>query len=152
MEKRAYKIAFFATRNQDDALDIMQTINLGEGGVKYAILGSMLELGDQEEELHREIGRYVVSKGINELVCVGTEAKWIGEAALANGMPADSVRCFATSDEVADKLRADIDAGDLLLVKGSQSTRTEKIVKGIMQDPLDAENLLVRQSKKWLNT
>ena len=44
---------------------------------KVAILADMLELGDYSQQLHEEVGSYVASKGIDILVCVGKEAKYI---------------------------------------------------------------------------
>ena len=42
-----------------------------------------------------------------------------------------------------------LEEGDLILVKGSQSIRTERIVEEIMAEPERAEELLVRQEKVW---
>ena len=39
--------------------------------------------------------------------------------------------------------------GDLILIKGSQSMRMEKIVEEIMAHPEEKEKLLVRQEKEW---
>lgn len=48
---------------------------------KVAILADMLELGDYSQQLHEEVGSYVASKGIDILVCVGKEAKYIYQKA-----------------------------------------------------------------------
>jgi len=40
--------------------------------------------------------------------------------------------------------------GDVILIKGSQSMRMEKLVKGLMAEPLRADELLCRQEKEWL--
>ena len=50
-------------------------------GRKVAILGDMGELGENEKELHREVGTFAGNCGIDLLICVGTLAKEIAEAA-----------------------------------------------------------------------
>ena len=46
-----------------------------------------------------------------------------------SGMPADRVKSCGTSQEAADYLVPLVKAGDVILVKGSQSIRTERVVK-----------------------
>ena len=43
-----------------------------------------------------------------------------------------------------------IKSGDVILVKGSQSMRMERIVIEIMLESENAKDLLVRQEKEWL--
>jgi len=47
-------------------------------------------------------------------------------------------------------LQDKIGRGDVILIKGSQGVRLEKVVKEIMAEPQNAEKLLVRQNKEWL--
>ena len=42
-----------------------------------------------------------------------------------------------------------IKIGNIILVKGSQGARLEKIVQAIMAEPLRAGELLVRQGREW---
>jgi UDP-N-acetylmuramyl pentapeptide synthase len=41
--------------------------------------------------------------------------------------------------------------GSIILAKGSQGIRVEKIVREIIENPADSAKLLVRQEKEWLN-
>ncbi|MDP3792444.1 MAG: hypothetical protein Q8Q89_01810, partial [bacterium] len=67
-----------------------------------------------------------------------------------NQMPAENIYSFETSDEAKLKVKELIKEGDLVLVKGSQGIRMEKIVEEIMAEPDKKKELLVRQGKKWL--
>ena len=58
---------------------------------------------------------------------------------------------FDKSEDAAKLVQEKIHEGDIILVKGSQSIRTEKIVKEIMAEPEKAKEILVRQDKYWLN-
>ena len=53
-------------------------------------------------------------------------------------------------EEITNFLKEKIGRGDLILVKGSQRMRMERIVAGIMANPKMASKLLVRQGEDWL--
>ena len=55
-------------------------------GRRIAVLGEMLELGDQAVALHEACGRHAAAAGVQRLVTVGGEpARRLGEAAIAAG-------------------------------------------------------------------
>ena len=56
---------------------------------------------------------------------------------------------FSGSAEAGEAIKNIIQEGDLILVKGSQSARTEKVVEKIMAHPEDKESLLARQEEEW---
>ncbi|MCK4539623.1 hypothetical protein KAU09_00535 [Candidatus Parcubacteria bacterium] len=117
---------------------------------KIAVLGDMLELGRYSEDGHKEVGRYLFETGVDKLILAGERSRDIGRGATEAGMLRDDIFHFSKSDDakmfVQDRLRA----GDLVLIKGSQGMRMEKIVKEIMAEPLRAKELLVRQEREWL--
>ena len=116
-------------------------------GRKVVVLGDMLELGEFTEIAHREAGNFAASFA-DVLVCVGARMKFAADAA-ANQML--NIHTFETSEIAKQKVQELLQLGDLVLVKGSQGMRMEKIVEEIMADPLNKKDLLVRQSKKWLS-
>ena len=98
-------------------------------GRRMAVIGEMLELGDQSLRLHEESGQTVAASGVTRLVTVGGEpARRLGQAAMRHGLAAAAVTHVATSDEAAAVIGAELGAGDLLLVKGSRGIGTDRVV------------------------
>lgn len=117
-------------------------------GKKIAVLGDMLELGVYTEKAHRKIGRLVLGTA-DIFVAVGQRMKFALKEAQNVGFAKDNLYWFASSAEAQKTVQDLVDPGDLILVKGSQSMRMEKIVEEIMAEPERATELLVRQNKKW---
>ncbi|MBU4216816.1 UDP-N-acetylmuramoyl-tripeptide--D-alanyl-D-alanine ligase [Candidatus Parcubacteria bacterium] len=132
-------------------LDVLGKFAVNVGAKKFAVLGDMLELGQESVERHREIGEKVKSAGVNVLITVGERSRDIDHGAIEAGMKTDNVFHFNNSEEAGLFVQEKIRQGDLIFVKGSQGVRMEKVVKEIMAEPLRAEELLVRQDKEWGN-
>ncbi|MEK9183213.1 MAG: UDP-N-acetylmuramoyl-tripeptide--D-alanyl-D-alanine ligase [Patescibacteria group bacterium] len=133
------------------ALRILSEIKVVEGGRRIAVLGDMLELGSYTSEAHQELGAKAAELGIDFLAAVGERAKIVAEAARVRGMGEDKIVEFAISVEAGRFLRENIHAGDLILIKGSQGVRMEKIVVELMAEPVDAQRLVCRQDVSWKN-
>lgn len=131
------------------ALEVLSMLNLEPGQRKIAVLGDMLELGERSAVAHREVGFKVVECNFDYLVAVGKEAKLIAEAAKEAGMDYDKVQYLEDRDKAGLFVQNLIQANDLILVKGSQGIRMEKIVLEIMAEPEKAGDLLVRQTGEW---
>ncbi len=128
------------------ALEVMKNLPAQR---KIAVLGDMLELGKFTIDEHKKIGRMIKDYGIDLLFTVGPRAKFIAEEARETGFPAKKIFEFSDSDEVKINVQEKIEEGDLILVKGSQFMRMEKIVEEIMAEPERKSQLLVRQEKEW---
>ncbi len=122
------------------------------GQKKIAILGDMLELGDQSDSAHKEIGQLVSQLPIQKLIGVGDMGKIITDSALSNGMSEQNVSWYANSDIAQNSISQDIENESIILVKGSQGARMEKISKQLLKDSSTAAQVLPRQYGKWLNT
>lgn len=131
------------------ALKTLFKINLKPGAEKYAVLGDMLELGAETENLHREVGFKVAEYGINFLITVGEASKHTARAACEAGLGEHNVASFADSVSAGKFLQEKLKEGDAVLIKGSQGARMERIVKEVMADPDKAKELLVRQTEEW---
>lgn len=131
------------------ALDVLCKIPLGAGCHRLAVLGDMLELGSVSVESHQQIGKKVAELKTNYLIVVGEKARDIARAAAGSGMSGDHIFSFADSEQAGKFVQGRIAKGDLILVKGSQGVRMERVVKELMGEPLRAEELLVRQDEQW---
>jgi UDP-N-acetylmuramoyl-tripeptide--D-alanyl-D-alanine ligase len=94
------------------------------GGRRIAILGDMLELGPTEAELHAAIARHPGLSAVHVIHCVGPRMQ-----ALYQALPrAQRGEWVPTAADLAPRARALIDAGDILLVKGSKGSKVSLIV------------------------
>lgn len=90
---------------------------------KIAILGDMLELGNEENQLHGEIGKYLQNSSIDVLVCFGSLSKNI----FANSSIEEKYFC-TTKEEIIDILKEINLNNSVILVKGSRGMKLEAIV------------------------
>lgn len=96
-------------------------------GRKIAILGDMLELGADEREVHAGIAGLSYVDGIDLIHCVGPrmEALWDALPELKKGEWAED------ADTLAGYAHRLIDAGDVILVKGSKGSYVSRVVDAI---------------------
>jgi len=102
--------------------------DLGQGR-KIAILGDMLELGDYSQKGHTEVGEVVAHKGIDILITVGQESKFIVTGASSCGMDNRNIIHLESNKDVIEYLDTLIEQGDRILVKGSRGMKMEEIVE-----------------------
>lgn len=132
------------------ALDVLEQFRLTGTGRRIAALGHMAELGNVNDEEHEAVGAHVARAEI-DLLILGTErAEGIAKGAIASGFDERKIVRFTSSEEAGKWLDAEIHKGDIVLVKGAQSARMEKVSKSIMAEPERAEELLCRQYGKWI--
>ena len=119
-------------------------------GRKIAVLGDMKELGDNAILAHEDIGK-LAAETVHTLVTVGDLGKSIAKGARQAGMAEERVLSFDGAEQAAVGLSNMARAGDIILVKGSQSMRMERVSKALLIDPSKADDLLVRQEEEWKN-
>ncbi len=106
---------------------------LGEtpGKRRIAVLGEMLELGDESVPLHRQVGRKVAAARVDLLITVQGDAREIREAAVAQGFPAAAASFFETAAEAGAFLGENLAAGDTVLLKASRGVGLERALPAI---------------------
>lgn len=95
------------------------------------VLGDMLELGLQGQQLHREVGAYLSScPEVGALIVVGSLSRALAEESRNRGLSAPVFLCM-DHKEACSALRENLKAGDWILLKGSRAMRMEKILEDI---------------------
>jgi len=131
------------------AIQTLSKIKIDDTADKYAVMGDMLEIGSYTEEGHRLVGRAIAENNIKYLIAVGERSRDFIRGAKEADMDDDFIFYFDKPEEAGKFLQHRIKAGDVLLVKGSQGARMEKVVKELMAEPGRAKELIVRQGNEW---
>ncbi|SFC06799.1 UDP-N-acetylmuramoyl-tripeptide--D-alanyl-D-alanine ligase [Tropicimonas isoalkanivorans] len=115
------------------ALDMLAAIAPVDGigrvsrGRRIAILGDMLELGADEMTLHAALAEHPAMASVDVIHCVGARSHALWEA-----LPAERRGQWCQdSAEMAAEMRHLLDAGDIVLVKGSLGIRLSRVVDAI---------------------
>lgn len=96
---------------------------------KIAVLGDMLELGDYQEQLHMQTGEAVDEAGVDLLVAVGKASRQIVDGAKQTKQKL----WFSANAQALDFLRHVLKAGDVVLIKASNSMHFNEIVDGLKE-------------------
>lgn len=104
---------------------------------RIVVAGEMLELGPSSPEWHRKIGRKLVECGIDNLVAVQGNARFIREGAIGAGMGPDKAMFFPSVPPAAKYCKELIEAGDVVLVKGSRGVKLERVTELLTESCCD---------------
>ena len=100
--------------------------------VKIAMLGDMLELGEDSLAEHVAVIKSVASRGFYKTFFVGKEFAAASEAVLQDGsLDMNTMQFFATSDLLTEHLSELQLTGATILIKGSRGTRMEKVIPAL---------------------
>lgn len=127
---------------------LQSLLEMKNDGRKIAVLGDMLELGTHTEEAHKKIGKMIPSV-CDLLLVVGERARFFADGAILSGMGHDKIQYFKDSFLAGEFIKKNIKRGDIILVKGSQGMRMEKIVEMIIAEEKNGKKNLVRQEGEW---
>jgi len=150
----------------------LETLKALPAGRRIAILGDMLRLGSFEEEAHRMIGREA-ARCVDYLIIRGEYAAITAEAAQRAGLSAAQIIVTSTHEDAAEVARQvlvgtqfsdekigektsainhtlpDKQPANVILIKGSEETRMERVTELLMAQPAQAPEQLVRQTPGW---
>lgn len=90
-----------------------------------AVLGDMLELGEFAEQMHQELAAHCQECAIDMVVTYGPLTVYTHDKLLELGIAS---RHFADKQALADYLREQLQAHDVLLFKGSRGMKMEELI------------------------
>lgn len=119
--------------NPDALISMVKTLIDGGQSAKRKIVvaGEMLELGAEQAAIHRQVGQVLAESGIDFLIGVRGLAQEVVESARENGL--NEASFFENSEKAGEFLASEIQAGDLVLVKGSRGVRTERVIEKLLE-------------------
>lgn len=107
----------------------LQTIGNMKVSRRIAVLGDMLELGEQTNAMHLEIGALVPEMNFDMLFAVGKSAKFYVDGAKSKGMK--NAFYFESIEKLIEKLTETVAEGDVVLIKGSRGMHMEQVVNAL---------------------
>ncbi len=130
-------------------------------GQRIAVLGDMLSLGEHEVEAHRTVG-YAAARNVDYLITRGERATLIAESAQQAGLDPSHIIMISTHEDAAQAVRRILAQANeqatqveksrkqtVILIKGSEETRMERVTEMLMARPWEASEKLVRQTPGW---
>ncbi len=116
---------------------------------RVAILGSMKELGKDSDKIHKNIGK-LLSQNVDLFIAVGEEIKPAFQEFNKLTKSKEKSIWVPNSNSILERITDLITSNDLILIKGSESSRMEKISAKLLLNQKFSKELLPRQSKDWL--
>lgn len=95
---------------------------------KILVLGSMLELGEDEDRMHFHVGNELAKLPLERVFLYGPETQKIFEGAEASGGSPKKFLRLDRHEEIAAQLKSLLNKDTVVLVKGSRGTEMEKVI------------------------
>jgi UDP-N-acetylmuramoyl-tripeptide--D-alanyl-D-alanine ligase len=111
------------------ALALLGQARIGPRGRRIAVLGDMLELGDQADALHSELSGPIVENAVDLVFCCGPAMHALWQALPSGRRGGYAEDSKGLESKVIDAVRA----GDAIMVKGSNGSKMAPIVKALQR-------------------
>ena len=114
------------------AIETVARMGSHRPGRSVAVLGVMLELGEESAAAHAEVGRFAAASGLDVLVTVGPEAERIASGARATPGWTGEAIVTASRDEALSWVVENVTAPDVILVKASRGAALEHVADALL--------------------
>ena len=108
------------------ALDLLAAQGVAPGGRRYAVLGTMLELGESSLELHRRVAERTLGLGLDGLVIVDGGLEGAAMAVAAAGL--ERLERVSGPEQALAPLLSWLRPGDVVLLKASRGVALERLI------------------------
>ncbi|MEK4701426.1 UDP-N-acetylmuramoyl-tripeptide--D-alanyl-D-alanine ligase [Solibacillus sp. FSL R7-0668] len=100
---------------------------------KWLVLGDMLELGDEEQQMHEKIAQHIKMGDVNYVCLYGPRMKWLYEK--LQGQFESQRLIYSETDyaPIIETIKQQATNDTLILVKGSRGMKLETIIQGVAQ-------------------
>ena len=98
-------------------------------GRKLCVLGDMREMGERSPQLHWELGRYAMERGVARIFTQGQES-----VEISRGAGEEIASHFADKASLLAALQGELRGGDVVLVKASHGAHFEEIVEALIRE------------------
>ena len=115
-------------------IDVLMSIS--NPGRKIAVLADMKELGEQAPDFHAEVGAYIGGKKPDQVLLLGELARYIAEG-IRRTDAVISVHCFDDKEELTEYLDSQLEKGDAVLFKGSNSMKLGEVSAHFLEGKTD---------------
>ncbi|HEX9984388.1 MAG TPA: UDP-N-acetylmuramoyl-tripeptide--D-alanyl-D-alanine ligase [Thermoanaerobaculia bacterium] len=99
---------------------------------RIAVIGDMLELGEQELQFHRDSGK-AIPRGVEAVIGVGKRTAALLDGAREAGFTDDQLHHFDDAAGAAEFLKTFIQPGDLVLIKASRGIKLDTVVTSLLE-------------------
>lgn len=119
--------------NPTAVIDVLENLKkIDTKGRRIAVLGDMLELGDQSQALHESLADSLNPIDFQEVYLIGTDMNYLKQKLLKK-YDANQIKYFEKSqlEELAMSIKADLQPEDLILLKASNGIHLNKVLEQI---------------------
>jgi UDP-N-acetylmuramoyl-tripeptide--D-alanyl-D-alanine ligase len=112
----------------------LELMTQAEAKRRIAVIGDMLELGEQETQFHRDAG-LAIPRSIDVIAGVGKRSLALLDGAAEAGFDRSALHHFENAEAAGEWLKTEVREGDLVLVKGSRGVGLDRAVAMLEGEP-----------------
>lgn len=143
LESTLRALDWLETATRPTTIHPSTTTHIPEESVKpriFFIMGDITGLGATASRSHRDIGKRTAEVA-DFLVTKGEHAAEIARSAQEHGLPMTNIHMTYSAQDAAQAIKNHVTARDIVLVKGSQAARMERVVRELLFDPEDSASV-----------